>query len=201
MQSPRVTASESGSGGDAVVDQQLLQFFDSQGGGDHPHLVGVDFFGQFKCQGTFAGGTHVDPAVAGKLFDHVTQTSPAAPDTAIVRSLSERELDVLRLLARGLSNADIRDAMNATAIDLGADVPASRFADEAAEAGAGFVCVSALLTTTMPSMKGTIDALKAAGLREQVKVMVGGAPITREYADEIGADYLHKVQDLLGFQR
>jgi len=48
--------------------------------------------------------------------------------------------------------------------------------------------MSALLTTTMPSMKNTIDALKAAGLRGQVKVMVGGAPVTQNYADQIGAD-------------
>jgi len=58
-------------------------------------------------KGTFAGHTHVDPGVAGKLFDHIAQTSPAAPDTAVVNALTERELDVLRLLARGLSNADI----------------------------------------------------------------------------------------------
>ncbi len=48
--------------------------------------------------------------------------------------------------------------------------------------------LSALLTTTMPAMKRTIDALVEAGLREQVKVMVGGAPVTRAFADEIGAD-------------
>jgi len=58
-------------------------------------------------KGTSAGHTHVDPGVAGKLFDHIAQTSPAAPDTAVVSALTERELDVLRLLARGLSNADI----------------------------------------------------------------------------------------------
>ncbi len=58
-------------------------------------------------KGTSAGHTHVDPGVAGKLFDHIAQTSPAAPNTAVVNALTERELDVLRLLARGLSNADI----------------------------------------------------------------------------------------------
>jgi 5-methyltetrahydrofolate--homocysteine methyltransferase len=48
--------------------------------------------------------------------------------------------------------------------------------------------MSALLTTTMPSMKSTIEALEAAGVRDQVKVLVGGAPITQRFADEIGAD-------------
>jgi len=55
---------------------------------------------------TVAGKTHIDPAVAGKLFDHVTQKKPH-PESAIIAELSERERDVLRLLARGLSNADI----------------------------------------------------------------------------------------------
>ena len=55
---------------------------------------------------TMAGKTHVDPQVAGKLFDHVAQKT-ASPNTTIIAELSERERDVLRLLARGLSNADI----------------------------------------------------------------------------------------------
>jgi methanogenic corrinoid protein MtbC1 len=56
------------------------------------------------------------------------------------------------------------------------------------ERGAQVVALSALLTTTMSNMKGTIDALKEAGVREQVKVIVGGAPVTQRFADEIGAD-------------
>jgi len=50
------------------------------------------------------------------------------------------------------------------------------------------VCLSALLTVTMPGMKTTIEALKSAGVRDRIKVMVGGAPVTQQYADEIGAD-------------
>ena len=56
------------------------------------------------------------------------------------------------------------------------------------EKGAGLVALSALLTTTMPAMKTTIDAIKQAGLRDTVKIMVGGAPVTETYAKEIGAD-------------
>jgi len=72
-------------------------------------------------------------------------------------------------------------------IDLGVDVPADRFV-QAAKNGAQVIAMSALLTTTMPAMKTTIDALVEAGLRDRVKVMVGGAPVTQAYADQIGAD-------------
>jgi corrinoid protein of di/trimethylamine methyltransferase len=73
-------------------------------------------------------------------------------------------------------------------IDLGADVAPERFIEAIRERGAKIVCLSALLTVTMPSMRSTIEALKAAGVRDQVKVLIGGAPVTQEYADEIGAD-------------
>jgi 5-methyltetrahydrofolate--homocysteine methyltransferase len=72
--------------------------------------------------------------------------------------------------------------------DLGADVAPDAFVNKVKEVGANVVAMSALLTTTMPNMKATIEALEAAGLREQVKVMVGGAPLTTKYADDIGAD-------------
>jgi 5-methyltetrahydrofolate--homocysteine methyltransferase len=67
-------------------------------------------------------------------------------------------------------------------------VEPEKFIAAVKEKKANVVAMSALLTTTMPSMKTTIEALKQAGVREQVKVLVGGAPITQKYADEIGAD-------------
>ena len=73
-------------------------------------------------------------------------------------------------------------------IDLGADVAPERFIEAAATRNANLVALSALLTVTMTSMKTTIDAFRAAGLREKVKIMVGGAPVTQQYADAIGAD-------------
>ncbi|NPV87188.1 MAG: corrinoid protein [Anaerolineae bacterium] len=73
-------------------------------------------------------------------------------------------------------------------IDLGSDVPPEKFVEAVRESGANLVALSALLTTTMPNMQTTIEALKAAGLRDQVKVMVGGAPITETFARQIGAD-------------
>ncbi len=73
-------------------------------------------------------------------------------------------------------------------IDLGTDVPPQRFVEAVREYAPNIVGMSALLTTTMPAMKSTIEALIGAGLRDRVKVLVGGAPVTQEFADKIGAD-------------
>ena len=72
--------------------------------------------------------------------------------------------------------------------DLGADVAPQKFVDAVKERKPQVICLSALLTVTMPSMKTTIQALKEAGLRDSVKVLVGGAPVTEQFAREIGAD-------------
>ncbi len=90
-------------------------------------------------------------------------------------------------------------------IDLKVDVEPERFI-EAVQNGAQIVAMSALLTTTMPNMKATIEAIKAAGLRGRVQIMVGGAPVTQAYANEIGADgyapdasaAVRKARELLG---
>ena len=71
--------------------------------------------------------------------------------------------------------------------DLGVDAPPEKFI-EAAKAGNDVIAMSALLTTTMPAMKVTIEAMKQAGVRDNVKIIVGGAPLTQAYAESIGAD-------------
>ena len=73
-------------------------------------------------------------------------------------------------------------------IDLGADVPPEKFIEAVKQHSANIVAMSALLTVTMPEMKTVIEELKKAGLRDKVKVIVGGAPVTEEYAKNIGAD-------------
>ncbi len=72
--------------------------------------------------------------------------------------------------------------------NLGVDIGPERFISEIKARNAQLVCISALLTTTMPMMKKTVDAIIASGLREQVKVLVGGAPVNQKFAEEIGAD-------------
>jgi 5-methyltetrahydrofolate--homocysteine methyltransferase len=72
--------------------------------------------------------------------------------------------------------------------NLGVDIAPEVFVTQIREKNAQIVCLSALLTTTMPMMKLTIDAIVESGLRDQVKILVGGAPVTQAFADEIGAD-------------
>jgi 5-methyltetrahydrofolate--homocysteine methyltransferase len=90
-------------------------------------------------------------------------------------------------------------------IDLGTDVPAARFVQAVQEHKPDCLGLSALLTTTMLGMGDVLEGLKAAGLRESVKVILGGAPVSARYADSIGADGyasdaasgVHKVRDLI----
>lgn len=73
-------------------------------------------------------------------------------------------------------------------IDLGVDVPAERFLEAAKESGASLICCSALLTTTMGEMKNVVELVKASDIADKVTIMVGGAPVTQAFCDQIGAD-------------
>jgi len=91
-------------------------------------------------------------------------------------------------------------------IDLGVDVPPGKFVEAVQTHRAEIVGMSALLTTTLRGMQQTVQALEEAGLRSQVKIMIGGAPVSQEYADQIGADgyartavgAVHEANRLLG---
>ncbi len=87
-------------------------------------------------------------------------------------------------------------------LDLGVDVPAERFVEAVQEREDSIVALSALLTTTMTMMKTVIEALEKAGVRQKTKVIIGGAPITQAFADEIGADgYSDNASAAVGLAR
>ncbi|MCD6359251.1 MAG: corrinoid protein [Armatimonadetes bacterium] len=113
--------------------------------------------------------------------------------------LTEGDVEVRGRVAIGTVKGDLHDiGKNLVAmmlegggfeiVDLTVDVAPEQFVAAVNEQGCNAVALSALLTTTMPSMKDTIDALNEAGVRDKVKVIIGGAPVTQSYADEIGAD-------------
>jgi len=150
------------------------------------------------------------PAMAevGRLFEaneyYVPEMLIAAramkAGLAILRpALVEEDVKPLGKVALGTVKGDLHDigknlvgimieGAGFEIIDLGVDVAPEAFVDAVRNQGADLVGLSALLTTTMPSMKTTIEAFKEAGLRDQVKIIIGGAPVTQRYADEVGAD-------------
>ena len=84
--------------------------------------------------------------------------------------------------------AMMMESAGLTVHNLGVDIAPEEFVKQIKEKNANILCMSALLTTTMPMMKQTIDAVVESGLRDQVKIMIGGAPVTQGFADDIGAD-------------
>jgi len=115
------------------------------------------------------------------------------PEVLIAARAMHAAMDIIKpLLAEG--GAEMKNLVcmmleggGFSVVDAGVDIPADKFVEAVKESGAKVVGLSALLTTTMPGMKDVIDALKADPATADVSVMVGGAPLTQEYADSIGA--------------
>ncbi len=119
---------------------------------------------------------------------------------AIIRpKLVEEDVEPIGKIALGTVKGDLHDigknlvgimmeGAGFEIVDLGVDVAPQQFVEAIQEKKVDLIGLSALLTTTMPSMRDTIDAISEAGVRDQVKILIGGAPVTQKYADEIGAD-------------
>ncbi|MEJ2098659.1 MAG: corrinoid protein [Desulfobacterales bacterium] len=117
------------------------------------------------------------------LKPHLTEEDTAARGKVVIGTVKGDLHDIGKnLVAMMLESGGLE------VFDLGVDVDPDRFAAEVKEKNAGMLCLSALLTTTMPMMIQTINSVKKNGVRDQVKIMVGGAPVTQNFADEIGAD-------------
>jgi 5-methyltetrahydrofolate--homocysteine methyltransferase len=114
----------------------------------------------------------------------MVESEDTSSGTVVVGTVSGDMHDIGKnLLAIALEGAGF------TVVDLGIDVTPEKFVEAVKEHTPAVLGLSALLTTTMIGMKDTLEAIQEAGLRDSVKIMVGGAPVTQEYADEIGADF------------
>jgi 5-methyltetrahydrofolate--homocysteine methyltransferase len=130
-----------------------------------------------------------------RLIEHAVQSSGTVAIGTVQGDLHDIGKNLVAMMLEG-SGFEV--------VDLGTDVAPERFV-EAIRAGADVVGMSALLTTTMTSMKDVVEAITVAGLRDRVRIIVGGAPITAKYAAEIGADgyapdaskAVRKVRELL----
>jgi 5-methyltetrahydrofolate--homocysteine methyltransferase len=154
-------------------------------------------------KGLIAGMDIVGPLFkSGEMFvPEVLMTARAmGAGIGIVKAqLSDQDMPSIGKVAIGTVKGDLHDigknlvammleSAGFTVIDLGIDLPADTFVQAVKEQGVQIVAMSALLTTTMLHMKDTIDMLKEEGLREQVKIVIGGAPISQAFSDDIGAD-------------
>ena len=112
---------------------------------------------------------------------------------------SESGIETVGTVVIGTVRGDLHDigknlvammmkGIGATVYDLGIDVPDEKFVEKAEEVGADIVCLSALLTTTMPAIGDVIKAFEDAGVRDKYYIMIGGAPVSQKFADEVHAD-------------
>jgi corrinoid protein of di/trimethylamine methyltransferase len=117
------------------------------------------------------------------LRPHLTATGVQATGVAVIGTVKGDLHDIGKNIVKMMLEAKGFDV-----VDLGVDVSADTFVEKAIEHKANSICCSAILTTTMNEMKAVVEKAVAAGIRDQVKIMVGGAPVTQEFCDSIGAD-------------
>lgn len=117
------------------------------------------------------------------LKPHLVSEGVESKGTAVIGTVKGDLHDIGKNLVKMMM-----EGQGLEVFDLGVDVPAEKFVEAVKEHNAKIVCCSALLTTTMNEMKNVVDAFVAAGIRDQVKIMVGGAPVTQAFCDSIGAD-------------
>ncbi len=179
-------------GDDAAVDAQTDALLRT---GQNPMSI-ID-------QGLLAGMTQVGELFKeGEMFVPEVMMAAQAVTAALDKLkalISEEDLPKMATIVIGTVKGDLHDiGKNLVAmmmensgfqvIDLGTDVAPEDFCQAVAVHGAAIVAMSALLTTTMPAMRETVDAINQAGCRHEVKIIIGGAPVTAEYAQQIGAD-------------
>jgi 5-methyltetrahydrofolate--homocysteine methyltransferase len=122
-------------------------------------------------------------ASVDKLRPHLSDDAGTEKGTVVIGTVKGDLHDIGKNLVKYMLQGS-----GFNVVDLGNDVSPEQFAEAVRTHDAGVVAMSALLTTTMGSMKDIIDGLEEAGIRESVKVMIGGAPVTQEFADRINAD-------------
>lgn len=119
----------------------------------------------------------------GILKPYLTEAGVEAKGKAVIGTVKGDLHDIGKNLVKMML-----EGKGITVIDLGVDVSAETFVEAAMENGADLICCSALLTTTMNEMKSVVELADAKGIRGQVKIMIGGAPVTQHFCDTIGAD-------------
>lgn len=117
------------------------------------------------------------------LKPHLSDTSASCKGKACLGTVKGDLHDIGKNLVKLMM-----ESKGLEVIDLGVDVEAERFVQTAIEENCDLICCSALLTTTMQTMKDVVDQAAAAGIRDKVKIMIGGAPVTQRFCDSIGAD-------------
>ncbi len=139
--------------------------------------------------------TEVMKAVSAEIEGKMDMSEVKSAGTLIIGTVEGDVHDIGKGIVASLVKTN-----GVEVIDLGREVPAQNFVDAAIEHNAEFVGSSALLTTTMTVQKDIEDALKEAGIRDKVKTMVGGAPVTNRWAEKIGADaYCEDASDTVNF--